>query len=392
MSTAARQLYLTINGGSSSIKFAVFEAGGDPNQILNGQIERVGHPDASISATGLGDRVDKQPITAADHTAGATELITWLNTRLGDRTLAAIGHRVVQGGLRLIDHAVVDSRVLDELKKAISLDSAHLPTEIELIEAFATQYPDVPQVVCFDTAFHRDLPTVAKMLPIPRRYFLAGVHRFGFHGLSYAYLTRELQRIDPAVANGRVILAHLGSGASLAAIKNGNVIDTTMAFTPTAGLVMGTRPGDLDPGLLVYLQRSEKMTADQLDQMINKQCGMLGVSETSGDLRDLLARRATDTRAADAVALFCYQAKKYIGSFAAALGGLDALVFAGGIGEHNPEARAEICSGLEFLGIEINSNANTAGDSVISAARVVVRVIPTDEQVMIARAIHSLLQ
>jgi len=270
------------------------------------------------------------------------------------------------------------------------LDLAHLPREIAMIEAFEAHFPSVRQVACFDTAFHRDLPRVAQLLPIPRRYDRAGVRRLGFHGLSYTYLMEELGRLG--ADGGRIVLAHLGSGASMAAVKDGRPVDTSMAFTAMAGLVMGTRCGDLDPGFLVYLMREEKLGADQIDDFISKQCGLLGVSETSPDMHELIGRRTTDTRAAEAVELFCYQARKQIGAYAAALDGLDSLVFAGGIGEHSPEVRSEICLGLGFLGVEIDPDANAANSVLISTSdsRVSVRVIPTDEEIVIARIVLRL--
>ena len=238
------------------------------------------------------------------------------------------------------------------------------------------------------------MPRVAKLLPIPRRYAAKGVERYGFHGLSYAYLMEELRRLDPAAAKGRVILAHLGNGASLAAVRDSKSIDTSMGFTPTAGLVMSTRTGDLDPGLVYFLARTEHMTAARFQQMVNHESGLLGISGTSSDLRDLLARETRDARAADAVELFCYQAKKWIGSFAAALGGLDTLIFAGGIGENAPSVRARICEGLGFLGVELDRKRNAKGAALISskAGRVKVRVIRTDEELMIARSIARLLR
>jgi acetate kinase len=250
-------------------------------------------------------------------------------------------------------------------------------------------------VACFDTAFHRTMPRVAKLLPIPRRYDAKGVQRYGFHGLSYAYLMEELARLsDPAATSGRVILAHLGNGASMAAVRDGKSIDTSMCFTPTAGLVMSTRSGDLDPGLAPYLARTEQISTNRFYDMVNHESGMLGVSETSSDMRDLLAKEAQDIRAAEAVALFCYQAKKWIGSFAAALGGLDTLVFAGGIGENAPPVRARICEGLGFLGIEMSEARNAETAAVIStdASRATVRVIRTDEELMIARSAQRILE
>jgi acetate kinase len=290
---------------------------------------------------------------------------------------------------------LVTQGLLDELDRISPYDPDHLPSEIELIEAFRQRHPKLPQVACFDTAFHRTMPRVAKLLPIPRRYDAKGVERYGFHGLSYAYLMEELARLgDPAATAGRVILAHLGNGASLAAVRDGKSIDTSMGFTPTAGLVMSTRSGDLDPGLAPYLARTEHMTTEQFYKMVNHRSGLLGVSETSSDMRDLLAREASDIRAAEAVALFCYQAKKWLGSFAAALGGLDTLVFTGGIGENAPLVRARICEGLGFLGIELGERPNAGNEAVIStdASRVTVRVIRTDEDLMIARSVGRILE
>jgi acetate kinase len=284
--------------------------------------------------------------------------------------------------------------VLAELRRLSPYDPEHLPAEICLIEAFSRRYPDLPQVACFDTAFHCDMPRVARLLPIPRRYFSQGVQRYGFHGLSYAYLMEELQRLGGSKeANGRVILAHLGNGASLAAVHGGRSVDTTMGFTPTAGLPMSTRSGDLDPGIVAYLARTEGMTVDQFHEMVNAQSGLLGVSEISPDVRDLLAREKSDERAAEAIALFCYHAKRWIGAFAAALGGLDTLVFSGGIGENSPGIRARICDGLGFLGIELDDVRNAAGNPIISRDRntLTVRVIRTDEELQIATSVCKLL-
>jgi acetate kinase len=269
-----------------------------------------------------------------------------------------------------------------------------LPSELILLETFHCHLPALPQVACFDTAFHHELPRVARMLPIPRRFEAKGVRRYGFHGLSYEYLLGELARIAGAkAAQGRLVLAHLGNGASMAAVQGGKSRDTSMAFTPAAGLPMSTRSGDLDPGLIWYLARTEKMTPRQFNEMVNKESGLLGISETSSDMRDLLAREAADVRAAEAVALYCYQAKKWIGAYAAALGGLDTLVFAGGIGENAPVVRARICDGLGFLGIKLNSKRNAKNAAVIStdASRVKVRVMRTDEELMIARSVCRVL-
>jgi acetate kinase len=284
--------------------------------------------------------------------------------------------------------------MIEDLRALDPFDPDHLPGEIELVEALRARAPDVPQVACFDTAFHHDMPRVAQIVPIPRRYEAAGVRRYGFHGLSYTYLMEELARVaGPEEAAGRVILAHLGNGASLAAVRGGRPIDTTMGFTPASGLVMGTRTGDIDPGLVRFLARTEGMTPDQFDALANRASGLLGVSETSSDARDLLARQGADVRAAEALDLFCYQSKTWIGAFAAALGGVDTLVFAGGIGENAPEIRRRICAGLGFLGIGLDEARNASGAGLISTDRgpVRVRVIRTDEELIIAQSVARVL-
>ena len=311
---------------------------------------------------------------------------------LGSAAMTAVGHRVVTGGPKYSKPKQISEEMIEDLHRLSPFDPEHLPEEVLLIEAIHRRFPDLPQVACFDTAFHHDLPRVARLLPIPRRDEAQGVRRYGFHGLSYAFLMAELVRLgDPAATAGRVILAHLGNGASLAAVRDGKSVDTSMSFTPTAGVPMSTRSGDLDPGLIWYLARTEQMSAKQFNEMVNSQSGLLGISETSSDMRNLLDRETQDVRAAEAVALFCYQVKKWIGAFAAALGGLDTLVFAGGIGENAPAVRARICEGLGFLGIEIEERRNVGNGGVISAAasRVTVRVIHTDEELMIARTVCS---
>jgi acetate kinase len=386
---------LTINGGSSSIKLALFEAGDSLQRILEGGIERIGLPDATLRVKGL-NQADSfsRLVKAPDHAVAVAALMDWIEERGGRHTLTAVGHRVVHGGPRYYKPERITPQMVEELHRLSPFDPDHLPEEILLTEAFHHRFPELPQVACFDTAFHHDLPRVAQLLPIPRRYEAQGVRRYGFHGLSYAFLMGELARLaGPESAQGRVILAHLGNGASLAAVRGGKPVDTSMSFTPTAGVPMSTRSGDLDPGLVWYLARTEKMGAKQFNEMVNFQSGLLGVSETSSDMRDLLGREAQDVRAAEAVALFCYQIKKWIGSFAAALGGLDTLVFAGGIGENAPPVRARICEGLGFLGIELEGSRNAANAGVISTAtsRVDVRVIHTDEELMIAETVCRVL-
>jgi acetate kinase len=391
----ANQSLLTIDGGSSSIKFALFEVGASLRRVLEGGIERIGLPDATFRAKGS-DRADNfsRAVTAPDHTVAVGALMDWIEERGARDALAAVGHRVVHGGPNYSEPQRITAEMVEELHRLSPFDPEHLPEEILLTEAFHRRFPDLPQVACFDTAFHHDLPRVARLLPIPRRYESQGVRRYGFHGLSYAFLMGELARLAGAeAAHGRVILAHLGNGASLAAVRDGRSQDTSMSFTPTAGVPMSTRSGDLDPGLVWYLARTEGLDAKQFYEMANLESGLLGVSETSSDMRDLLDRETQDVRAAEAVALFCYQVKKWIGAFAAALGGLDTLVFAAGIGENAPTVRARICDGLGFLGIELEEPRNAANAGVISAAasRVVVRVIRTDEERVIARMVCRVL-
>lgn len=385
---------LAINGGSSSIKFALYQSSGRLECRISGKIDRIGLSGTVLLAqSATGETLVDREITASDGKSAAKRLLKWLETRPEFASIQAIGHRVVHG-MKHADPELVTPELLEELRRISPYDPDHLPGEIALIEVFRQSHPDLPQVACFDTAFHSQMPRVAKMLPIPRRFEAKGVQRYGFHGLSYAYLLEELVRLgDPAAKKGRVILAHLGNGASLAAVRDGQGIDTSMGFTPTAGLVMSTRSGDLDPGLAPFLARTEQIDSQQFYQMVNHESGLLGVSETSSDLRDLLARENTDVRAAEAVALFCYQAKKWIGSFTAALGGLDTLVFAGGIGENSPAIRGRICAGLGFLGLELDPARNEQNAGLISDATggTTVRIIPTNEELMITRSVIRLL-
>ncbi len=380
---------LTINGGSSSVKFALFGLTEPPYRMLSGEVERIGLPGTVLSAKSVDGLATKnEPFAAANLAQAGERLIDWLEKHADLGAVAAVGHRVVHGGPHYAAARLVTPGVIEELKRIAPLDPDHLPGEISLLQTFHGGFPRVPQVACFDTAFHHDMPRVAQLLPIPRRYHSAGVRRYGFHGLSYTYLLGELARVGgPEAARGRLVLAHLGSGASMAAVREGKCVDTTMAFTPTGGLVMGTRSGDLDPGLLLYLMRSERMTAKQIDDLVNHQSGLLGVSALSSDMRELLDRESTDQKAAEAVELFCYQARKYAAAMVAAAGGLDTLVFAGGIGERAAPIRARICAGLAFIGVHIDPGRNASHGPVISpdGSPVTVRVIPTDEEITIAR-------
>jgi len=381
---------LVINGGSSSIRFALYSADASLQRGIHGKIERIGlDRTALLVDDSAGKQIDSRPVAAADHAAAASLLIHWLEENIGLDGVHAIGHRVVHG----MQHAqpmVISAELLQELRRISPSDPDHLPGEIALIEVFASRCPSLLQLACFDTTFHHHMPRVARLLAIPRRYQDQGIWRYGFHGLSYAYLIEELRRLgDPAASSGRVILAHLGSGASLAALRDGLSIDTSMGFTPASGIPMGTRCGDIDPGLASYLSRSEGMSTAQFHDMVNHQSGLLGVSGISSDIRDLLAHEHADASAADALSLFCYEVRKCIGAYAAALGGLDTLVFSGGIGENAAQIRMRICEGLRFLGIELQPQKNARHAALISAdgGRVAVRIIRTNEELMIARAL-----
>jgi acetate kinase len=384
-----RLFVLTINGGSSSLKFAVFAASAPSGRILSGRVERIGPGGSRLVVTDAGGtRREDRHADAPDQAAAAGLVIERIEQVTGLSAIAAVGRRIVHGGDRFIEPAPIITEMLDQLRRISPLDPEHLPGEVAPIESIGGAIAGVPQVACFDTAFHSTLPRSAQIVPIPRKYWGLGVRRYGFHGLSYAYLMEELTRVaKPAEARGRVALAHLGSGASLAAVREGRCLETTMGFTPASGLVMGTRCGDLDPGLIAFLARTEAMTPQQFHRMVNRESGLLGVSETSADLRDLQARRESDVRAAEAIDLFCYRVKTGIGSLSAALGGLDALVFSGGIGENSPEVRRRVCEGLGFLGIALDEGRNASGEPVIStdASPTSVRVIPTDEETTIAR-------
>lgn len=386
---------LTVNGGSSSIKFALFESAESPQRILGGQIEGIGLAQGRFAVKGRepADNFSRS-IVASDYTAAVHVLMDWFQERIQQDGLAAVGHRVVHGGPKYWQPQRIAPDIVAELHQLSPFDPEHLPEEILLTEAFQARFPNLPQIACFDTAFHHDMPRVARLLPLPRRYDARGVQRYGFHGLSCQYLMHELARLGGVEsAQGRVLLAHLGNGASITAVRGGKSVDTTMSFTPTAGLPMSTRTGDLDPGLGWYLSRAENVTPKQFHHMINHESGLLGVSETTSDMRELLSRESQDVRAAEAVALFCYQAKKWVCALTGALEGLDTLVFAGGIGENAPPVRERICAGLEFLGIKLDAPANANSVGVISAkdSRVTVRVIRTDEEWIIAKTVCRLL-
>lgn len=397
MSVTGADGLLVINGGSSSIRFALYQQRTGLPLLVSGTLERIGSPYARLTlhvATAAEKNVSRA-VLAPDHATAARLLTDWLKQRPEYTAIRAVGHRIVHGGANYSGPEIITAAVIAALTRLSPFVPQHLPAELALVAVFQEAFPDVPHVACFDTAFHHALPRVAQTLPLPRRYARQGVRRYGFHGLSYTFLMDELARTQgPEIAAGRVVLAHLGNGASLAAVHRGLPIDTSMGFTPSGGVPMSTRSGDLDPGVFVYLVQTEQMNADQFNEMINTQSGLLGISEISSDIRDLLAQEHHDIRAAEAIEMFCYQIRKYIGALAAALNGLDALVFAGGIGENAATIRARICAGLHFLGIELDEAQNAANATVISSAvsRVRVCVFATDEARVIARALCRVLK
>jgi acetate kinase len=384
----------TINRGSATLKSALYAAGNHDELLLSMAVDQAGDTGSrlKISDPSGTDLLDS-PVDGRDPNAALDVILGWLGEHGFLSGLAAAGHRLVQGGPRHKEPQRITPEFLSEIEKFAPLDPDHMPAAIRGIQFIAKRFPQLPQVACFDTAFHSSLPEVARMYALPRRLYDQGIFRYGFHGLSYEYVMRELRTLEGELANGRVIIAHLGSGASMVAVKQGKSIDTSMGLTPLEGLVMGTRSGDVDPGALLYLLEQGRMSAEQMNRLVNKESGLLGVSGTTGDMKVLLQTMQRDARAAEAVDLFCYRVKKYIGAYAAVLGGLDVLVFAGGIGERAPQVRTRACDGLDFLGIRLDAAGNDASAAIISSqqSRVKVRVIKTNEDRMIVRHVSSAL-
>jgi acetate kinase len=386
---------LTMNRGSSTLKSALYDAGSREELLLSITVDHTGDSGGRLKiADPNGNILFESAGNCRDVNAGLEAMFAWLGEHRFLSGLAAVGHRLVQGGPRHKEPLQINPEFLREIEQLIPLDPDHLPAAIEGIKFIARKFPELPQVACFDTAFHSSIPRVASMYALPRRLYDQGILRYGFHGLSYEYVMGELQSLEGKLADGRVIIAHLGSGASMVAVKNRKSIDTSMGFTPLEGLVMATRSGDVDPGALLYLSEYKKMSAKEINTLVNKQSGLLGVSETSSDMKVLLDNASRDPRAGQAVDSFCYRAKKYVGAYSAVLGGLDLLVFAGGIGEHAPAVRKQICEGLDFLGIRLDAATNEANAALISSpeSRVKVRVVKTNEDLMIARHVVAALR
>ncbi len=386
---------LTINSGSSSIKFSLYRMGPREEILAGGSLEGIGIPAGSFRVRdSAGTTMFEKRPDLRDHAAALSELTAWLDNDSAGRAVDVVGHRIVHGGSAYTEPHPVTPELLTALDGLVPFAPDHLPHELNAVREIARRSPGIPQVACFDTAFHRTMPDVAQRYALPGEARLHGVLRYGFHGLSYEFILRELGNITgPEVEKGRVIIAHLGNGASMGAFRDGRSMDTTMGFTPAGGLVMSTRSGDLDPGVIIYLLKDRGMDAAALNRLVNKEAGLIGVSGTSSDMRELLDREPADPRAARAVELFCYQAKKFLGALAAVLGGLDTLVFTGGIGENSSAVRERICEGLGFLGIRIDRERNGKHGPVISRDNgpVAVRVMKTNEELMIARHTYRLV-
>ncbi len=381
-----------INAGSSSIKFGLYDADKTEAPILKGQIEKL-NASSHLLIRGQDRKVSMErnwPPNTLDHAHATMAIVKAIKEIAGTTSIVAVGHRVVHGGATHSAPVRIGPGIVDELDALAPLAPLHQPHNLAPIRAISDAAPDLLQVACFDTAFHRTQPPLAQMVGLPRKFTDAGIRRYGFHGLSYEYVTRQLESVTPSLAGGRLIVAHLGNGASLCAIRTGKSIATTMGFTALDGLLMGTRCGSLDPGILLYLSDIHGLDIRALEDLLYRQSGLLGVSGISSDMREL--RASADPAAADAVALFVYRIVREIGSLAAALGGIDGLVFTGGIGENDAVSRAEVVRGCSWLGIELDDHADVVGDRCISAptSRVSVWVVPTDEEAMIAAHTKSI--
>jgi acetate kinase len=387
---------LTINSGSSSLKFSLYRMDGTETRLLSGSLERIGLHGGQFRVRNAADNTEVDQLRDfADHGEALTALLDWLERKFPGQPVDAVGHRVVHGGPTYSEPHPATPELVKTLKTIVRLAPEHLPHEIKAIEAIQTSFPGLKQVACFDTAFHRQMPEVAQRFPLSRSLWYEGVLRYGFHGLSYEYIMANLRAVAGAeAADGRVIIAHLGNGASMAAVRSGKSIDTTMGLTPAGGLVMGTRSGDIDPGVLLYLLEEKERSPSTVDYLVNQRAGLIGISGSSSDMRDLLAREATDPHAAQAIEIYCYQAKKYLAAMAAAIGGLDTLIFTAGVGANAPLIRQRICQGLDFMGVRLDATRNEADAPVISAdeSKVTVRAMKTDEELMIARHTYKVIR
>ncbi|HTI08074.1 MAG TPA: acetate/propionate family kinase [Puia sp.] len=388
-----KRYILALNGGSSSLKFGLYE---DNTCWMEaeGQVDKIGSANGHFKVRDAkGEILKDHEGSYPDTKEALRELIGWLKNQMDRYPLAAIGHRLVQGGPDHREPEIIDEKLISALEQWVHLAPNHLPASLDIIKNCRDVFPGTPQIACFDTAFHRDMPACAVHFAIPRPLWKEGIIRYGFHGLSYEYIMQQLERLTFAGRKEKIIIAHLGNGCSMTAIHHGVSIDTTMGLTPTGGLVMGTRSGDLDPGLIFFLLRQEGLTVDDLENVIDKRSGLEALSGNGHDVQILLEREASDPNAAEALTLFCYQAKKFIGALAAALGGLDTLVFTGGIGENSPVIRRRITDGLQFLGINLDEKHNKEQEEIISTLNspVMVCAIKTNEERMIASHTRDLI-
>jgi len=386
---------LTINSGSSSLKFALYQMGDSEEILFRGDFTNIGEEGGCFQVKDAqGEDLVQREIDIKDHHTALQTFSKWLKSDYSEHTITAVGHRVVHGGEDYKKPSMITNRLIESLKNLIPFAPDHLPHQIKAIKSLHKLYPELKQVACFDTSFHRNMPKPAKMFAIPRELYQQGIQRYGFHGLSYEYILSELEQIEgKSAASKRIIIAHLGNGASMAAVKDGRSVDTTMGFTPAGGLMMSSRTGDLDPGILIYLLKEKHLEIDRLNELINQQSGLIGISGISSDMKILIEKQKKEPRAAEAIELFCYQAQKFIGALTAVLCGIDLLIFTGGIGENAPEIRQRICQQLGFLGIYLDKIQNEQNESVISVKDkpVTVRVMKTNEELMIARHTRKII-
>ena len=386
---------LALNTGSSSIKFSFYRMGESEETVFSGSLTRIGSDRGHFSVRDeKGEAIVEERVAAPDHEGACVHVFSWILSQCEFPGPDAVGHRMVHGGPDFTVPGIVTPALIESLEQLSPFAPEHLPQALKAVKHAGKKFPGVLQVACFDTAFHAAMPTVAQLYSLPETVRRQGVRRYGFHGLSCEYLLAELQQEEVGKAlPGKIIFAHLGHGASMTAVQDGKSVDTTMGFSPAGGLVMSTRTGDLDPGVILFLLEQDGLSPEVIKDMVNRRSGLLGVSGISNDMRDLLEAEKEDNAAHEAVELFCYQARKYIGSLAAVLGGLDVLVFTGGIGEHSPEIRKRICSGLEFLGVTIDEEKNRKNMPLVSLEKgpVAVRIIETNEELMIARHTYTVL-
>jgi len=386
------QTILAVNSGSSSLKVGLFQVDDELTEVGSIIADGIGTPSSRLKSTGISDDSSRHGLTLADHDAAIRAVLGRLNAQSLGTSLTGIGYRIVHGGRKYTTSGCrIDESTLAYLDEVTQLAPEHMPQALTAVRLFRQEFPSLPHVACFDTAFHRTMSSLAQQYPLPDTRDTADIIRYGFHGLSCESVLMQLRRVDPDAVNGRLVIAHLGNGASMTAIRYGQSVDTTMGFTPTGGLMMGTRTGDLDPGVLLYLLSTGRMTLVEVNELVNRCSGLKGVSGWTSEMRDLLHSSGTDPKAANAIALYCYLARKQLGALSTVLGGLETLVFTGGIGEHAPAIRSGICANLDFLGVALNENRNERDATVISRddARVTVRVLPSDEDRVIAQHTYA---